>query len=380
MAHLLRSRTLPAEIPIFNLTRQYQSLKKEINTALRQVYANSQFIQGPNVKLFAEKFAHYCEVRYCIPVANGTDALYLSLRALGIGPGDEVITSAFSFIAAAEAIVNAGATPIFADIDPLTFTISPDSVKTLVSSKTKALIPVHLYGLPADMDTLINIAQQNHLAVIEDAAQAHGARYKNRPSGSIGRTGCFSFYPTKNLGSFGDAGAVTTNDAALAQKIRSLANHGSGRSQYDHTDSGMNSRMDEIQAAILNVKLGYLEQWNRKRRQVAQYYSQAFSGISELTLPVEPPDRKHVFHLYTIRTPRRDLLLNYLKSQGVTTKIHYPAPLHLLAAYQKLAYASGSLPESECAAQEVLALPLFPEIKTSEVRRVCEAIKTFFKN
>jgi dTDP-4-amino-4,6-dideoxygalactose transaminase len=374
-------------IPPLDLGRQYQALQTEINTAVLSVLASSQYIGGPVVAQFEQNFAKYIETPFCISCNSGTDALYLALRAFDIGPGDEVITSPFSFIATAEVISMVGATPVFVDIVPQTFNLDPHQVERAITSRTRAIIPVHLFGHPAQMDRLMGIAQAHNLPVIEDCAQATGASWKhsegkNQKVGSIGEIGCFSFYPSKNLGGCGDGGAITTRSAELAEKMRIVRDHGR-RSGYIHEAVGMNSRLDSIQAAILDVKLPYLEQWNRQRQVVAEQYAQLLENIPGITLPQTLVES--VWNQYTIRVQhdgslgdasvRRDRVRTELLEQGIQSMVYYPLPLHRQPVYANLGYQLGQLPEADRAALEVLSLPMFPELTEIEQERVRDGLK-----
>ena len=372
------------KIPILDLKRQYQSIKAEIDNAIARVIESGQFILGPEVEAFEREVAQYLKVKHAIGVASGTDALWLALKAANVGPGDSVIVPSFTFFATAGAVCNVGATPVFADIDPKTFNIAPHCVRDLLESntqlrdKTKAIIPVHLYGQPAEMDEILKIAQEYKLMVIEDAAQAIGARYRDRTVGTLGHLGCFSFFPTKNLGAYGDGGLVVTNDDALAERVRMLRVHGS-KPKYYHHIVGTNSRLDALQAAILRVKLAHLDEWTHARQQIAARYDQAFSQIDGLAVPYKAPDRTHIYHQYTIRVlgGRRDALQQYLKEHGISTEIYYPLPLHLQPCFAHLGYREGSLPESERASREVLSLPMFPELTGEEQNHVIKTVKDF---
>ncbi len=362
-------------IPILDLKAQYQSIKDEINEAVQGVLESGRFILGPNVEALEKEVAEYCQCRHGVGVASGTDALCLSLHALGIGPGDEVITTPFSFVATASTISRAGATPVFVDIDPRTFNLDPDEVEIAITSKTKAIMPVHLFGQPAEMGPIMEIANQRGLKVIEDAAQAIGAEENGRRVGSFGDVGCFSFYPTKNLGAYGDGGMVTTNDPALAEKIDVLRRQGSKR-KYHNEVLGFNSRLDEIQAALLRVKFKYLEEWVAERQRVARLYSALLSQAGVET-PYERPGVRHVYHQYTICVACRDELRIYLQEQGIGAMIYYPVPLHRLKLYADLDYPAGSLEFSEQAAREVLSLPMYPELTDDQIQTVVDAIKSF---
>ena len=372
-------------VPILDLTRQYETIKQEIDAAIRRVLVSGRFILGPEVGALEEEVAAFCCVKHAIGVASGTDALLLSLKALGVGPGDKVIIPSFTFFATAGVVHNVGATPIFADIDSQTFNINPDYVRHVLTTnreprtRFKALIPVHLYGQMADMDEIMEIAEEHNLFVIEDAAQAIGAEYKGRQAGTIGRLGCFSFFPTKNLGAYGDGGMVITDDDALAERIRMLRMHGS-KPKYYHHIVGYNSRLDALQAAILRVKLPHLSDWTTKRQEIANRYDKLFCNVDGIETPCRVSDRTHIFHQYTIRVSddRRDALQVYLKERGIGTSIYYPLPLHLQECFKDLGYANGDLPVCEQASREVLSLPIFPELSEEEQDYVVGAIKTFF--
>jgi dTDP-4-amino-4,6-dideoxygalactose transaminase len=364
-------------VQLVDLKRQYASLKSEILEAVEAVLEDMNLFLGKNVTALEQEFAAFCGVKEAVGVGSGTEALYLALKAAGIGPGDEVITVSHTFIATANAVAATGATPVFVDIDPRTMTMDGSLVEAAVTSRTRALLPVHLYGRLADMDTLAAIAREYDLFLLEDACQAHGAEREGRRAGSFGGAGAFSFYYSKNLGAYGEAGMVTTDDAELAERVRLLRNHGS-RVRYEHLVTGSNSRLDELQAAVLRVKLRRLEEWNRRRRELAAAYNRQLAGIEGLELPPLPEDGEHVFHLYAVRTPLRDSLQRALEAGGVSTGIHYPVPVHLQAAYAGLGYAPGLLPHTEAAAREVLSLPLFPELELEEVERVCAAVRDYF--
>ncbi len=362
-------------IPLVDLKTQYQTLTAELIEAVQQVMVNANFILGQQVDDFEVDFALFCKGRQAVGLASGTDALHLGLRACGIGPGDEVITAANSFIATASAISFTGATPVFADVDPETYTIDPASIRELITDRTRAILPVHLYGQPADMDPIMEIAGEKELKVVEDACQAHGAQYKGKPVGSIGHLGAFSFYPGKNLGAFGDGGAAVTNDPQLADRLKMLRNYGQ-RQKYQHEFLGFNSRLDTLQAAILRVKLKHLAEWNSKRRAAASLYDQYLDG-SKFRSPVIAPYSTHVFHLYVIRSQKRDELLNFLNQRGIGAGTHYPRAIPFQKAYQSLGYRPGQLPVAERACAEVLSLPLFPEITEEQIQTVCSTIQEF---
>lgn len=375
------------KIPILDLKRQYQSIKAEIDSAIARVIESGQFILGPEVEAFEREVAQYLGVKHAIGVASGTDALWLALKAAGIGPGDTVIVPSFTFFATAGAVCNVGATPAFADIDPQTFNINPQHVRHLLETdrqlreRAKAIIPVHLYGQPAEMDDILEIAQEYKLTVIEDAAQAIGARYRENTVGALGHLGCFSFFPTKNLGAYGDGGLVVTNDDALAERVRLLRVHGSKPKYYHHL-VGTNSRLDALQAAILRVKLAHLDQWTRARQKLAAHYDHALSRLPGVMTPYKAPERTHIYHQYTIRVlgGRRDALQKFLKEHGISTEIYYPLPLHLQPCFQHLGYREGQLPESERASREVLSLPIFPELTIAEQEHVTQIIIDSHKN
>ncbi len=364
------------QVPLLDLRRQYAAIEPDVKEAIDAVLATQRFIMGPNVKELEEKIAAYCNAGYAVACASGSDALLLALWALGVGPGDEVITTPFTFFATAGSISRLGATPVFVDIKPDTYNIDPDLIKPAITERTKAIIPVHLFGQCADADEINAIAREASIPVIEDAAQAIGSHYKDRRAGSLGTCGCFSFFPTKNLGAYGDGGIVTTDDDGLYDRLSILRLHGS-RPKYYHKLIGMNSRLDALQAAILLVKFPHLERWNEGRRQNAALYNLLLADTPAVT-PVELPLRRHIYNQYTIRVPERDSLREYLKQRGIATEIYYPVPLHRQECYADLGYAEGSLPVAEKAAREVLALPIFPELTDQEQQYVAECIKTFF--
>ncbi|HNS01432.1 MAG TPA: DegT/DnrJ/EryC1/StrS family aminotransferase [Anaerolineae bacterium] len=358
-------------IPLVDLKAQYAALRPDIDAAIARVIANASFIMGPEVRAFEEAFAAYCQARHAVGLSSGTAAIELTLRALGVGPGDEVITTPFTFIATAEAISAAGATPVFADIDPATYNLDPAAVETVITPRTRALLPVHLYGQPAAMDALAAIAQRHGLFLIEDAAQAHGAEINGRRVGSLGDAACFSFYPGKNLGCYGDGGAVTTDDEALAGRLRKLRDHGRV-SKYVHDELGYGHRLDALQAAILSAKLPHLDAANAARRRLAARYDELLAD-TDLVLPVASERVTPAWHLYVVRSPRRDEVLASLKAQGIEAGIHYPLPLHLQPAYRALGLGPGSFPVAEAASQQVLSLPLFPELSEEQQERVAGA-------
>ncbi len=360
------------EVPIMDLRLQYRNLKAELDGAVLEVLSSGYFIGGPQVKKIEEDLARYSGAGYGIALNSGTDALYLIMKALGIKEGDEVIVPSFTFFATAETVSLCGAKPVFCDIRQDTFNIDPDLLEGLVSAKTRAVIPVHLYGQPAEMGPILSFAKKRGLKVIEDNAQAIGAEYRGRKTGSLGDAACLSFYPTKNLGGAGDGGMVLTSDAKLAEKIKILRDHGSAK-KYVHSEIGVCSRLDELQAALLNIKLKYLNAWNEKRRENAKTYDSLLKGV---VLPFAGNHVKHVYHQYTVRHPERNRLMAFLKEKGITTGVHYPAPLHRQEAYLKQGY-SCSLPVSERAAGEVLCLPIYPELTEEQLNYVIRNINDF---
>lgn len=367
------------KVPIMNIGFQYEQLKENIDKIMGEIVRSSRFILGEETKKFEQEICDYCNTKYAIGVGSGTDALILSLTASGIGAGDEVITSPFTFVATAEAISRVGAKPVFVDIDPRTYNINPAKIEEAITPDTKAIIPVHLYGNPCDMDSILKITGAYKLKVIEDAAQAIGTTYDKRKIGSFGNAGCISFYPGKNLGAFGDGGMVITNEEDIAKKIRLLRAHGT-TSKYHHSIIGFNSRLDNIQAAILSIKLRKLDEWTEKRRELANRYNSAFKDI--VAIPAEENRGKHVYHLYVIRAKKeedRDGLLNFLKENGVESRVYYPLPLHLQECYKGLGCKKGDFPESEKVAGETLALPIFPELKKEEQDFVIETVKKYFR-
>ncbi|HEU5383490.1 MAG TPA: DegT/DnrJ/EryC1/StrS family aminotransferase [Ktedonobacteraceae bacterium] len=359
------------DIKLVDLQRQYQGIRKEVLVAVDATLSGMELFLGPNVRAFEREFADYCGSAEAIGVGSGTDALYLALRACDIGPGDEVITVANTFIATVEAIVMAGAKPVFVDVEAETATMDPQQVITAITPHTRALMPVHLYGQATDMAPLLTIAQEHRLRVIEDASQAQGARYHGCPVGSLGDIGAFSLYYSKNLGGYGEAGIVTTNDPDIAERLRMLRDHGS-RQRYHHELIGMNSRLDELQAAILRIKLRRLEEWNEQRRIHAQVYTARLGGIVET--PLERHDSTHVYYVYVIQTDDRDALRDALAAQGIQSGIHYPIPLHLQPACAEFACPKGSLPVTERLAGRILSLPMFPELTVDEIDHICTCI------
>jgi dTDP-4-amino-4,6-dideoxygalactose transaminase len=364
------------KIPLVDLKAQYQSIKAEIDAAIERVIRDTSFIMGPDVSAFEGDFAHYCGAKYCVAVASGTSALQLALLACDVGPGDEVITVAHTFTATAESIVQCQATPVFIDIDPSTYLMDPMKIEAAITPKTKAIVPVHLYGRPARMDLINAVARKHGLMVVEDAAQAHGAQFKGQAVGVLGDAASFSFYPGKNLGAYGDAGAVTTDNEKIAQKIRMLRDHGRFQSKYEHQIVGFGERMDTLQAAILRAKLPHLSDWTKSRRKSAAIYSNLLKGAG-IQLTEDDQDSYSVYHLYVIRLgEQRDKVLGFMQSQGVGAGIHYPIPLHLQPAYKMLGYKKGDLPNTERAAEQVLSLPIYPELTETDQQLVIQALLT----
>jgi dTDP-4-amino-4,6-dideoxygalactose transaminase len=363
-------------IPLLDLTRQYQTLKPELEKAALELLESCRYILGPAVDEFEANAARALQVKHAIGVANGTDALQIALMAMGIGPGDEVITTPFSFFATAEVISCVGATPVFVDIDEATYNLNPQLVEAAITPKTRAIIPVHLFGHAAAMDEINAVAKRHGLAVLEDAAQAWGAKLNGVPCGGLGDMAAFSFYPTKNLGACGEGGLITTNDDALAEKARLLRVHGQ-RGTYTHYAIGVNSRLQALQAVLLNVKLPHAQSWNDARRAHAAFFNEAFADLP-IQLPVETPGAHHVFHQYTIRTQQRDELMAALKAREIGCAVYYPLCLHLQPVYENLGYKEGSLPVAEAASREVLSLPVFPELRRDELESVAQAVRAAF--
>lgn len=362
-------------IRLVDLTRQYQLIRPEIDAAIAQVLTRADFVLGCELERFEEEFADYCQAAEAVGLDSGASALELGLRALGIGPGDDVLVPANSFIATATAASFAGARPVFVDVDPQTYTIDVRSCEERITPATRAVIPVHLYGQPADMDAVMDLAARRGLAVVEDACQAHGARYRGRRVGGIGHVGAFSFYPGKNLGAYGEAGALVTNDRAVAAQVRIMRNCGQ-REKYHHVTIGGNHRLDTLQAAVLRVKLRYLDTWNGLRRQLARRYDRLLAGTAVRT-PAVRADVEHVYHLYVIQTEVRNLLRDHLEGSGIAAGIHYPTPIHLQPAYADLGYRRGDFPVAEQSSARVLSLPIFPELADDEVQYVAEALLAF---
>lgn len=367
------------QVPMLDLTEQYSSLRSEVLEVLDKVMSSSQFILGPNVKKLETDVAEYSRVAHAIGCANGSDAIHIALQALGVGPGDEVITTPFTFFATGGAIVRAGAKPVYVDIDPITFNIDPAKIEEAITDKTKAIIPVHLYGQMADMERIAEIAKKHNLAVVEDAAQAIGAKHNGKTVGELGSAATYSFFPTKNLGAYGDGGMIVTNDDEAAENCRVIRVHGSKPKYYHHV-LGYNSRLDELQAAVLNIKFPHLDKWSELRREKAQMYTSLLKErVGDMVVtPIEKEGNYHVFHQYTIRVENRDELQQYLKDQGVQTMIYYPLPLHVQPVFKDLGYKEGDLPLSEKAANEALSLPMFPELKTEQQEYVVAKIAEFY--
>ncbi|MEN8134265.1 MAG: DegT/DnrJ/EryC1/StrS family aminotransferase [Thermodesulfobacteriota bacterium] len=366
------------KVPLLDLKHQYEIIQKEALAAIAKVLDSTSFAGGPFVEQFEKHFAEFCQCRYAVGVGSGTDALWIALRGLGVGKGDEVITVPNSFIATAEAISQCGAVPVFVDIDEKTYTLNPALLEAAITSRTKAIIPVHLYGQMADMDPIMSIAAKHGLQVIEDAAQAHGAEYKGRRAGSLGRAGCFSFYPGKNLGAYGEAGAVVTNDEKLAEQMRIFRDHGQ-QHKYHHTVIGWNSRMDGIQGAILDVKLKHLPLWNEARRKNAELYTTLLADMKGAVLPHEAEYARHVYHIYPVRLKNRDQVLSQLAEKSISCGIHYPVPIHLQQAYSGMGQDKGLFPVTEKYAREQLSLPMFPELTEQQISYVVEEMKQVIK-
>jgi dTDP-4-amino-4,6-dideoxygalactose transaminase len=365
---------MQVKVPFLDLKSHHLPMMNEINLAIREVIESSAFAGGPFVAAFEQDFAAYCDVPYALGVGSGTEALWLSLLGCGVGPGDEVITVPSTFMATAEAITYCGACPVFVDVDERTYTMNPEALESVLTKRTKAIIPVHLFGQPADMDPIVEFAREHGLYVIEDACQAHGAEYKGRRVGVLGDTACFSFYPGKNLGAFGEAGAIVTGRADLQEKIKILRDHGQVR-KYFHSVVGWNCRMDGIQGAVLRIKLRQLEAGNQRRRAHATHYDAAFSGVEGIVTPVQASCVRHVYHIYAIRVSDRDEVMKLLADQGIATGIHYPVPVHLQEAYRNLGYEPGAFPIAERCAAEFVSLPMYPELTAMQLEIVIEGVK-----
>ena len=367
-------------VPFVDLAAQYRSIEKEIDQAIRNVLLRCDFILGAEVEEFEAAFARFIGVRHGIAVSSGTDALRLSLQGLGVRESDEVIIPANTFIACALAVSALGAKPILVDCDPSNYNIDPNQIESAITRRTRAIMPVHLAGQAADMDPIIDIARRKHLDIVEDAAQAHGTLYKGRPCGSLGSVAAFSFYPSKNLGAYGDAGLITTNDNELAERLRRLRVFGR-ESKYHHLERGHNARLDTIQAAVLNIKLKYLPSWNEARAEHARRYRQLLEGVDEIRCPHHQADfSTHIYHLFIIETDHRNELQKHLTSRGIQTNIHYPIPIHLQKAYVDLGYKEGKFPYAERAAKRMLSLPIFPELSNTQIHHIVDSIKEFLQN
>ena len=360
-------------VPYLDLRAEYQPLRSEVFTALEEICDSASFVQGPATSKFEGEFATYCGVDHCVSLNSGTSALHLALRCLDVGPGDEVVTVSMTFIATAWAISYVGATPVFVDIDPARRTLNPDKLEEAITSRTKAIIPVHLYGIPADMDRIMAIAQRHGVPVIEDAAQAHGAKFRGKGVGQFGRVACFSFYPSKNLGAYGEGGALITNDVTIAQRARSLRDHAQTE-RYLHDEVGYNYRMDSFQGAVLAIKLKHLDEWNNGRRDCARLYTELLKD-SSYKLPAAISDSECVWHCYVIETPERDRVRSALQDVGIQTAVHYPVPVHLQKAYEHLRYQSGDLPVTESLCHQCLSLPIYPELSKEKISRVASALR-----
>jgi len=366
------------KIPLTDLKKQYQTIKKEIDSAIEQVITKTNFILGNEVAEFEKEIASYLSAKFAVGVASGTDALVLALKALDIKEGDEVITTPFTFIATTEAIVRAGAKPVFCDVDEKTYNMNTDKIEEKISSKTKAILPVHLYGLSCEMDKILSLAKKHNLKIIEDAAQSFGAKYKDKKAGANGDIGCFSFFPAKNLGAYGDGGMITTNDEQTMQKLKFLRNHGQTR-QYHYTMHGFNSRLDTLQAAVLRIKLKHIEKWIAMRREKAELYNKLFFG-SDITTPFIPDYSEHSFNYYTIRIKeKRDVVLTRLKENGIACAIYYPLCLHLQEVHKDLGYAKGDFPVAEKIQNEVLSLPMYPELEKEKIEEIVKIVSSSIK-
>jgi dTDP-4-amino-4,6-dideoxygalactose transaminase len=372
--------TVEMNVPLLDLRAQFQTIRGEVMAAVERVFESQHFILGPEVEAFEKDAAEYCQIKHAIGCGSGSDALLLALTALGVGPGDEVVTASFSFFATAGSIARLGARPVFVDISPDDFNVDPNLIERAITPRAKAVLPVHLFGQCVEMDAIREVADRHNLPVVEDAAQAIGAGYRERRAGAMGAVGCFSFFPSKNLGGAGEGGLMTTDDDALAEKLRLLRVHGM-QPKYYHKVVGVNSRLDALQAAVLGVKLKYLDRWSDARRRNAEHYDKLFAeaGVEEVTTPAVRPNRRHIFNQYTIRCSRRDELMDFLKRRGVGSEIYYPAPLHLQECFAHLGYKPGDLPATERASRECLSLPIYPEL-TEEMRQyVVEKIAEFYR-
>jgi dTDP-4-amino-4,6-dideoxygalactose transaminase len=364
-------------VPMVDLRAQLDRIRPEVEAVVARVLDSTRFIGGDECALFEQEFAAYCGAAHACGVANGTDALILALRAYGVGAGDEVVTVANTFIATGEAILLNGARPVFVDVDERTFTMDPRLLERAITARTKVILPVHLYGHPADMTAIGEIAERHGLPVLEDAAQAHGASWQGKRAGHLGHAACFSFYPGKNLGAFGDAGLVTSNDPAWLGRVRQMANHGAGENRYDNVVLGTNSRLDALQAAVLRVKLRHLDSWNDDRRARVRAYDEALADVPAVMRPREAAGARSAWHLYTIRVAERDALQKHLAAKGIATAVHYPRPIHLQPALAQAGGRPGDLPVSERLSREVLCLPLYPELPLESLKRIADEVRTF---
>lgn len=365
-------------VPLVDLKACFEEIKEPIEKKIHEVVSSGSYVKGSYLESFEEAFAKYIGTKYCIGVASGTDALHLSLLALGISKDDEVIIPATTFVAAAYAVLYLGAKPVFIDVDPKTYNLDVNLLEKSISKKTKAIIPTHLYGQSAEMDEINKIAKKFNLAVIEDSCQSHGAFFNNKKTGSIGDTGVFSFYPSKNLGAFGDGGAITTNSLRLAKSLKKLREYGA-TNKYEFEEIGINSRLDSLQAAILETKLKHLDNWNSKRRKIAKKYDQAFGNIQKILTPFVRSKMGHVYHLYVIRIPKRNALVKYLSGHGIHTGVHYPIPLHLQKSLEFLNYKKGDFPVTESISREIVSLPIYPQLTSAQQDYVIEKILGFFQ-
>jgi len=372
------------KVSFLDLSGQYKEIKKDFNLAFKEAIKRSDFILGKDVVIFEKDFANYCNRKFSVGVNSGTDALFLGLKSLGIGAGDEVIVPAFTYIATSLAVTYTGARPVFVDVDEDSYNIAVNKIEPAITRNTKAIIPVHLYGHPADMEPILKIAKKNNLKVIEDTAQAHGARYKFSDgnwavAGSMGDIGCFSFYPTKNLGAFGDGGMVVTDDEAAYKRILMLRDYGR-KSRYEHVTLGFNSRLDTVQAAVLRSKLAHLDKWNDSRRKKAAIYNKKLKRIKGITTPKEAGYARHVYHVYGIRVKNREMVMDELAKNDITTLIHYPIPLHLQEVYKNLNYKRGDFPVAEAVAAEIISLPMYPHLKSAQIGFICDTLKETIKS
>lgn len=377
MLNLKSSPATHEKIPYLDLPLQMRGIRKEIDAAIARTLDNCSFALGPDVAQFEKEFARFCDAKECIGLNNGTSALHIALKLLGVGPGDEVVTTPFTFVATSWAISYVGAKPVYVDVDDATFNIDPKLVEKAITKKTKALLPVHLYGQPCDLDALLAIGKKHGVPLVEDAAQAHGATYNNKVIGTFGVMSCFSFYPGKNLGAYGESGALVTNDAGFAARARALRDHGS-TTRYYHDEVGYNYRMEGMQGAILGVKLKHLADWTKARQRVARRYNEMLAG-TPLQLPTEAPFAKSAWHLYVVRHENRDKLKAHLDANGVGCALHYPLPLHLQKAYAELGHKRGDFPVAEKAADRCLSLPIYPEMTDAQIERVASVVREFFQ-